>query len=103
MVNTDGVNGARAYFFPAAFCVIFRDSGRNLRFWNPVKYNYNCHVKRNWGRPLRQAARPPGLFCFTINALRALKLWQRALFYTAAIKKCGGRRTGPGPAPTGSG
>jgi hypothetical protein len=103
MVNTDGVNGAPAYFFPATFCVIFRDSGRNLHFKNPVKYICNCHVNRNWVRRLRQPARRLGIFRFTINVLLALKLWQRALCYAAAIKKCGGRRTDPGPAPAGLG
>jgi 16S rRNA (guanine527-N7)-methyltransferase len=43
-VNEDAVNAGSAYFFPATFCVFFRDSGRILDSWNPVKYTANFQV-----------------------------------------------------------
>jgi hypothetical protein len=44
MLNANKVNAESSYFLPATFCVIFRDSGRILDSWNPVKYSRNLSV-----------------------------------------------------------
>jgi hypothetical protein len=44
LVNAGRVNAGPAYFLPATFCVIFRDSGRILDSRNPVKYSRKSRV-----------------------------------------------------------
>jgi hypothetical protein len=70
MVNADAVNVRARHFLHATFCVIFRDSGRILDSWNPVKYGDKLKINGLMPSTVALGATAKPKRCSNINLLR---------------------------------
>ena len=90
MVNLAMVNAKPPCANRADFCIIFAVSGRFLHFKKPVKYRSRLQINHKTVHPAAPAASHHEKYTCIINALCAIKCFERCMSYHMRLN---GKRT----------